>query len=157
MNAPASLTSHHASARKIVLAVDGLLAQLDTGGGTSLALQTEISQHLNVLARELLALKEKVPMAPDRSLWQKRVMQLQEQCESQRAALGKFASRAAAKQREYEDREALLQRRNGGGEFAINIDAQAREKRNLSEVDAQLDALTDSASSSLASFTRSFH
>ena len=153
MAAAATLTAHHASARKIVLAVDQLLEQLETGRDTSLALQTQISQNLNALAREVQALEEKVPTVgalAERSLWKKRILQLQEQSKSQRAALGKFASRAAARQRENEDREALLQRRNGGGEYAITIDAQARESRNLNEAGAQLDALQDHAQNSLA-------
>jgi Golgi SNAP receptor complex protein 2 len=151
--AAATLTAHHASARKIVLAVDTLLEQLETGRDTSLSLQSEISQHLNMLAREVQALEEQVPMVgalAERSLWKKRIVQLQEQSKSQRAALGKFASRAAARQREHEDREALLQRRNGGGDYAINIDAMARESRGLNESSAQLDAMHESAANSLA-------
>ena len=46
----ATLAAHHASARKIVLAVDQQLEQLETGRDTSLQLQSEISQHLNLLA-----------------------------------------------------------------------------------------------------------
>ena len=67
----------------------------------------------------------------------------------QRAALSKFAGRAAARQRESEEREALLQRRNGGGEHAITIDAAARESRNLNEAGSQLDALQEHATASL--------
>ena len=68
---------------------------------------------------------------------------------AQRAALSKFAGRLAARQRESEEREALLQRRNGGGEHAITIDAQARESRQLNDAGAQLDALQEHAMSSL--------
>lgn len=152
--AAATLTAHHSAARKIVLTVDQLLESLETGRDTSLSLQSEISQHLNMLAREVQALEDAVPAVgglAERSLWKKRIVQLQEQSKSQRAALGKFASRAAARQRENEDREALLQRRNGGGDYAIDIDASlARESRGLSESSAQLDAMHESASNSLA-------
>lgn len=154
--AAATLTAHHSAARKIVLTVDQLLESLETGRDTSLSLQSEISQHLNMLAREVQALEDQVPSVgalAERSLWKKRIVQLQEQSKSQRAALGKFASRAAARQREHEDREALLQRRNGGGDYAIDIEANAslaRESRNLHESSAQLDAMTESATNSLA-------
>ena len=81
----AALTAHHASARKIVLAVDQLLEHLETGRDTSLALQSEISQHLNMLAREVQALEDELPMvgASERALWKKRIVQLQEQSKSQ--------------------------------------------------------------------------
>ena len=148
----AALAAHHASARKIVLSVDQLLEHLETGRDTSLQLQSELSQHLNMLAREVQALEEELPMvsASERALWKKRIVQLQEQSKSQRAALSKFAGRAAAKQRESEEREALLNRRAGnGGEHAITIDATARESRNLNEAGSQLDALQEHATNSL--------
>ena len=94
--AAATLTAHHSAARKIVLTVDQLLESLETGRDTSLSLQSEISQHLNMLAREVQALEDQVPSVgalAERSLWKKRIVQLQEQSKSQRAALGKFASR----------------------------------------------------------------
>lgn len=69
----------------------------------------------------------------------------------QRAALSKFASRAAARQRDAEDREALLQRRNGSAEHTIDImEAQARESRNLHDAGNQLDAMHEHAQHSLA-------
>lgn len=142
-----ALAAHHASARKIVLAVDQLLEQLETGRDTSLQLQSQISQHLNTLAREVQALEGLLSTvsASERSLWRKRIVQLQDQSNSQRAALGKFAGRAAARQREHEDREALFHRRNAGGEHAINIDALGREARHLNDADAQMNALLDNA------------
>ena len=70
---------------------------------------------------------------------------------SQRAALSKYAGRAAAQRRELEDREALLQRRNGAAEHTINInDAYANESKNLAQSDAQLDALQEHATASLS-------
>ena len=148
----AALTAHHASARKIVLTVDQQLEQLESGrDNASTALMSQISQHLNMLAREVQALEDKLPTvgAAERSLWKKRVAQLHEQSKSQRAALSKFAGRAATRQRENEEREALLQQRNGGGEHAITIDAMARESRNLNDAGAQLDALHEHATNSL--------
>lgn len=81
----ASLTAHHAAARKIVMSVDTQLESLESGRDTSLTLQSEISQHLNALAREVLALENELPRAsaPERSLWKKRIVQLQEQSKSQ--------------------------------------------------------------------------
>jgi Golgi SNAP receptor complex protein 2 len=151
----ATLAAHHASARKIVLAVDQLLENLETGRDTSLQLQSEISQHLNLLAREVQALEDELPTVShgERSLWKKRIVQLQEQSKSQRAALSKFAGRAAARQRESEERQELLQRRQGG-EHAITIDAAARESRNLNEAGAQLDALQEHAMNSLGALVQ---
>ena len=69
---------------------------------------------------------------------------------SQRAALSKYAGRAAAQRRELEDREALLQRRNGAGDsHSISIDALAKETRDLNGAHAQLDQLTGNASAVL--------
>lgn len=148
----AALSAHHASARKIVLSVDQNLESLETGRDTSLQLQTEISQQLNMLAREVHALEQELPTvgASERLVWKKRIAQLQEQSKSQRAALTRFAGRAAAQQRESEERDALLQRRNGGGgEHAIMIDAMANESRRLHDADNQLDELQAHATASL--------
>ena len=146
----AALSAHHASARKIVLAVDQLLEHLESGRDTSLELQSEISQHLNMLAREVAALELELPTAgvSERSVWKKRIVQLQEQSKSQRAALSKIAGKAAARQRESEERQALMQRRNGG-EHAITIDAMAAESRNLNDASSQLDQLQENATASL--------
>ena len=143
-----ALAAHHASARKHVLAVDQLLEQLETGRDTSVQLQSQISQHLNALAREVQSLEGLLPTvnAAERSLWRKRIVQLQDQSTSQRGALGKFASRAVARQREDEQRKELFHRRNGGGEHAINIDMMAREARNLNDAGGQVDALIENAS-----------
>ena len=67
----------------------------------------------------------------------------------QRAALGKFAGRAAARQREVDERDALLTRRNGGGEHAINIEAFAKHTQQLSDVSGQVDDHLNSAYASL--------
>ncbi len=63
---------------------------------------------------------------------------------TQRAELSKFASRAAARQREHEDREALLQRRNGAGEHAITIDASGLQPFTPL-FDIQIDRFVDEA------------
>lgn len=134
----------HASARKIVLSVNSLLEQLESGRDTSLDLQSQISQHLNALAREVQALEACLPTIPvaQRSLWRKRVAQLQDESASQRAALGKFAGQVAARQRQVEERQALLHRRHGAdGEHAINIDAIAQESQKLNESTSQVDEL----------------
>mmetsp|Transcript_20828 Transcript_20828/g.53160 ORF Transcript_20828/g.53160 Transcript_20828/m.53160 type:complete len:224 (+) Transcript_20828:84-755(+) len=139
----------HASARKIVLSVNQLLEQLESGRDTSVDLQSQISQHLNALAREVQALDGLLSTIPSaqRSLWRKRVAQLQDESTSQRAALGKFASRVAAKQRHEEERQALLHRRaTGGGDHTINIDAIAKESRQLNESTSQVDELLGYAS-----------
>jgi uncharacterized protein YicC (UPF0701 family) len=75
----------HASARKIVLSVNQLLEQLESGRDTSLDLQSQISQHLNALAREVQALEALLSTIPvaQRSLWRKRVSQLQDESASQ--------------------------------------------------------------------------
>ena len=101
---------HHACARKIVLTVDELLEQLETGRDTSVALQAKISQHLNALAREVKSLEDLLPERPanERSLWRKKISQIQEQSNSQCAALGKFSMRMQTQLRDAEDREALL-------------------------------------------------
>ena len=56
-----ALDAHHAAARKIVLTVNQLLEQPESGRDTSLNLQSEISQHLNALAREVQALEDLLP------------------------------------------------------------------------------------------------
>jgi septal ring factor EnvC (AmiA/AmiB activator) len=105
-----ALSAHHASARKIVLTVDRLLDELESGRDVSMAMQSQISQHLNTLARELEALERLLPeQTADRSLWRKKINQLHEQSNSQRAALGKFMSKQQQHVREMEEREALLQ------------------------------------------------
>ena len=105
-----ALLAHHASARKIVLTVDRLLDELESGRDSSVSMQATISQHLNTLARELEALERLLPeQTSERSLWRKKINQLQEQTNSQRAALGKFSSKLQQQWREAEDREALLQ------------------------------------------------
>ena len=83
--AATALAAHHAAARKIVLHVDQLLESLETGRDTSLNLQSEISQHLNTLAREVQALEAEIAMVgtSERSMWRKRITQLQEQSNSQ--------------------------------------------------------------------------
>ncbi len=148
------LEAHHSAARKIVLTVDQLLVQLETGRNTSVSLQSQISQHLNALARELQLLEELLPTAAagQGPLWRKRITQLNDQSDSQRAALSKVASRAAAQQREHDEREMLLQRRTGAAEHAIDMsDAMARESRYLSDAGAQLDAMSENAGAVLGS------
>ena len=97
-----ALDAHHASARKIVLTVNQLLEKLESGRDTSLTLQSQISQHLNALAREVQSLEDLLPSeaAARRSLWRKKVSLLQEEFSSQRAALSKFAARVQARRRE---------------------------------------------------------
>ena len=146
----------HASARKIVLSVNQLLEQLESGRDTSLDLQSQISQHLNALAREVQALEALLSTIPvaQRSLWRKRVSQLQDESASQRAALGKFAGQVAAKQRHEEERQALLHRRTNGADCAINIDAIAQESRKLNESHSQIDDLLGYAASVLSETNR---
>ncbi len=147
----------HASARKIVLSVNQLLEQLESGRDTSLEVQSQISQHLNALAREVQALEALLSTIPaaQRSLWRKRVSQLQDESASQRAALGKFAGQVAAKQRHEEERQALLHRRtNGGADHTINIDAIAHESRKLNESHSQVDDLIGYAASVLQETNR---
>ena len=155
----AALTAYHASARKIVLTVNQLLLELETGRNTSLALQSEISQHLNLLAREVAALEAEVPRvgASQRALWKKRISHLHEETKSQRAALSKFASRAAARQRENDEREDLLRRRDGAGEHAITIDAMVSESRALGQIDEQLDSHIAIANHSLHALKQQSH
>lgn len=145
-----ALAQRHASARKIVLSNNLLLEQLESGRDTSLELQSQISQHLNTLAREVQALEGLLPTvgASQRSLWRKRIAQLQDESASQRAALGKFAGKVAAKQRHEDERQALLHRRNGGngGDVCYDIEAIQQESRNLQQSTSQLDELLANAS-----------
>lgn len=145
------IAAHHAAALKIVQQVETHLVQLETGQDTSIGLQTDISQHLNTLAREVQALEELLPSVPvaERSLLRKKIAHLQDRSQSQRAALGKFAGRAAARQREVDERDALLTRRNGGGEHAINIEAFAKHTQQLNDVSGQVDDHLNSAYASL--------
>jgi Golgi SNAP receptor complex protein 2 len=152
----ATLPAHHAQARKVAFMIDQQLQQLESGHDTSLAMQSQISQNLNALAREIQQLEELVQLEPSsqRPIWKKRLGMLKDQSGSQRAALEKFAGRAAAQCREREMRDSLLQRRNpdGGDHHAITIDAQgamAREARYLSDAGAQLDEISANASASL--------
>jgi Golgi SNAP receptor complex protein 2 len=133
-----------------------LLEQLESGRDTSLDLQSQISQHLNALAREVQALEALLSTIPvaQRSLWRKRVSQLQDESASQRAALGKFAGQVAAKQRHEEERQALLHRRTNGADCAINIDAIAQESRKLNESHSQIDDLLGYAASVLSETNR---
>jgi len=154
MSAAATLERHHASARKMVLAVSELLVNLETGQDTSIELKAQISQHLNSLAREIrsleLALNESGEGAAQRAVWRKRISHLNEESVSQRTALSRFAAREHSQQRELEERQALLERRlHGGGEHAIMIDDQARESLALCDAGAQLDALTGNATAAL--------
>lgn len=68
-----------------MLSVEQLLESLETGRDTSVNLQSEISQHLNTLAREVQALEAELAMVgtSERSMWRKRITQLQEQSRSQ--------------------------------------------------------------------------
>ena len=109
--ASASLEAHHAAARKYVLNTHRALELLESGQDTSLEMQSQISQDLNALARELEQLEEQLTYeGPERrKLWRKRISQLQDEFNSQRAALTRHASRARSQQREAEERDALLQ------------------------------------------------
>lgn len=106
-----ALSAHHASARKIVLQVDRLLDELESGRDTSVSMQSTISQHLNTLARELDALERLLPelALQERNMWRKKISQLQEQTNSQRASLSKFSSKLQQRMRDAEERAALLQ------------------------------------------------
>uniref|UniRef100_A0A7S4C436 Membrin n=1 Tax=Chrysotila carterae TaxID=13221 RepID=A0A7S4C436_CHRCT len=146
-----AMETHHANARKVVLGVQKMLVELETGRDTSLELQSSISQHLNALAREVHALEALLPgEGARRSLWRKRISHLQDESASQRAALSKFAARIHMRQREQEEREQLIQRVKSSGEHAISIDYHASEKSSLSQADAQLDSLTSNATSVLS-------
>ena len=83
LSSPASdgqvtLEAHHASARKILLAVQQQLDLLETGRDTSIEIQSEISQRLNTLSREVQTIEELLPYAASdkRKVWGRRVQQL---------------------------------------------------------------------------------
>ena len=73
-----TLEAHHASARKILLAVQQQLDLLETGRDTSIEIQSEISQRLNTLSREVQTIEELLPYAASdkRKVWGRRVQQL---------------------------------------------------------------------------------
>ena len=78
-----TLEAHHASARKILLAVQQQLDLLETGRDTSIEIQSEISQRLNTLSREVQTIEELLPYAASdkRKVWGRRVQQLKaDQC-----------------------------------------------------------------------------
>ena len=121
-----ALESHHASARKLLLTVQQQLDLLDSGRDTSIDLQSSISQHLNTLSRDVATIEELLPQASHekKSIWRRRVQQLKDDLNRERAALDKFATRVYQQQRETEEREALLSRRHGAGDsHSISIDA----------------------------------
>ncbi len=83
LSSPASdgqvtLEAHHASARKILIAVQQQLDLLETGRDTSIEIQSEISQRLNTLSREVQTIEELLPYAASdkRKVWGRRVQQL---------------------------------------------------------------------------------
>ena len=94
------LEAHHATARKIVMAVHRDLEQLETGRNVSLDLQLQISQNLNALARELHELERLLPGERNSTIWRRKIVELQEESRSQRAALTRFTSSARQQQRE---------------------------------------------------------
>ena len=149
-----ALEAHHAAARKIVLAVHRDLEQLETGRDVSLNIQSQISQHLNALARELHELERLLPTegAARRSVWRRKIVELQEESASQRAALARFTSIARQRQREAEERSALFERRReNGDQHTISMDNLLKENANIRQADAQLDALTSNAYAVLSS------
>lgn len=150
-----ALEAHHAAARKIGLKVDSDLEQLETGKNVSLELQSQISQHLNALKRELHELERLLPGegVQRRSVWRRKIVELQEQATSQGQALARFTSGARQKQREEEERSALLERRrqNGGDQHAIAMDQLLKENANIRDGAAQVDMLTSNAHAILQS------
>jgi len=149
-----ALDAHHAAARKILLAVHRDLEQLETGRDVSLEIQSQISQHLNALARELHELELLLPGegASRRSVWRRKIVELQEESASQRAALARFTTVARQQQREAEERSALLERRRqNGDQHAISMDSLLKENSNIRQADSQLDALTSNAYAVLSS------
>ena len=147
-----ALESHHASARKIVMTVDELLRQLESGRDTSLELQSQISQHLYSLARELAQLEQELSSetgATRRSMWRRRIQQLHEESTIQRDSLGKYASAQHSKQKELEEREALLERRRHNEQHTIMMDGLMGESRSLHTADLEIDSLTGNANSVL--------
>lgn len=150
-----TLEAHHASARKILLAVQQQLDLLETGRDTSIEIQSEISQRLNTLSREVQTIEELLPYAASdkRKVWGRRVQQLKDDSRRESAALAKYATQQYNQQREFEEREALLQRRNntGADSHAISIDALQKESQSLSSAHSQLDHLTGNAMAVLGS------
>ena len=62
------------------------LEQLETGRNVSLDLQLQISQNLNALARELHELERLLPGERNSTIWRRKIVELQEESRSQRAA-----------------------------------------------------------------------
>ena len=99
LSSPASdgqvaLEAHHASARKILLAVQQQLDLLETGRDTSIEIQSEISQRLNTLSREVQTIEELLPYAASdkRKVWGRRVQQLKADQRAQ-SALARSSAR----------------------------------------------------------------
>jgi hypothetical protein len=65
---------------------------------------------------------------------------LQDDSRRESAALAKYATQQYNQQREFEEREALLQRRNntGADSHAISIDALQKESQSLSSAHASM-------------------
>ena len=100
----------------------------------------------------MATIEELLPQAgvDKRSIWRRKVQQLKDDSNRERAALDKYATRVYHQQRETEEREALLQRRHGAGDsHAISIDALAKETRDLNQAHSQLDHLTGNATAVL--------
>ena len=121
-----ALESHHASARKILHGVEQQLLQLESGD-TSIELQAHISQHLNALSREVQTIEELLPYAggDKRSIWRRKVQQLQADSQRSRLALEKYATQLYQQQREVEEREALLQARGRHGHGCAWLEQEA--------------------------------
>uniref|UniRef100_A0A7S0LMW9 Vesicle transport v-SNARE N-terminal domain-containing protein n=1 Tax=Coccolithus braarudii TaxID=221442 RepID=A0A7S0LMW9_9EUKA len=146
-----AIETHHTNARKVVLTVQKLLVELETGRDTSIELQTHISQHINALAREINILEELLPgEGARRPVWRKKISALQDESASQRAALSKFAARLHTKRKEQEERDALIQRIRGNGDHSVCIESGLAEGKALQQVDSQLDSLTGNATSVLS-------
>ena len=103
LSSPASdgqvtLEAHHASARKILLAVQQQLDLLETGRDTSIEIQSEISQRLNTLSREVQTIEELLPYAASdkRKVWGRRVQQLKADQRAQSALARSSARRPPA-------------------------------------------------------------
>lgn len=144
----AALQAHHMNARKVALSVYQLLEQLESGSDTSISLQSEISQQLNKLAHEVQTLKDLLPTvdASQRANWRKKISQLQDESSSLQGSLGKFAGRAAAQQKEKDDRQELFRRRTAGpSDCTIDIEAISKEHKNLNDAHSNLDALLQHA------------
>ena len=99
LSSPASdgqvtLEAHHASARKILLAVQQQLDLLETGRDTSIEIQSEISQRLNTLSREVQTIEELLPYAASdkRKVWGRRAQQLKADQRAQ-SALARSSAR----------------------------------------------------------------